>query len=105
MPLSFVFPLESPGQTGYSLAKYLAGLELYHNPGRNHKIAPLFRGIASHSRLREADLEAPESAQLDGVALRQARDDLVECSLYHIKDLVLDHSRFVADAHNQIALR
>ncbi len=61
--------------------------------------------VAADARLAEFYLEDAEVAQLDRLPMREAFREMVERALDDVEDILLDHSRFVADANDEIALR
>ncbi len=60
--------------------------------------------IASDPRFGELHFKHSKVAKLNAVTFREGFNDLIESFLNHIKNIVLNESRLVADIHNNFTL-
>jgi len=81
---------------------HLTSFEFHRGPRGDRNINVGLVGIAADSRAGEANLENPEVAQLNAVALGECVGDVVESPLDHVEDIALDQPRFIADGDDKV---
>jgi CheY-like chemotaxis protein len=96
--------LQFAGKLLHALAHDFAGLELYGRPGWDHKTAARLIGVAAHARLGQARLKHAKVAQFHRDVVRQAISNVVERALHDLENVVLHHSRLVANRDNNVPL-
>lgn len=104
MCLAAVVLAEVLGAEEDALAHDFTGLEFHGGAGRNNDIFFRFVGIATDTRLGEANFKNPEIAQFDGLAVREAIGDVFESFLDDGESFLLGDSNLFADFDDHVAL-